>query len=496
MIASWMLYALLVGVLTGAAALMLEEVFRLRGRAVRFLWLGALLGTVALVATAPLRIAAPVVIPDGVVAEAPMPPRARQVREDGFAALAARALDAARDAVAAPIRAAARLGPGAGTALGAGWLALSALLLAAGAATLLRARRTRRGWPLEEMAGARVRVAPGVGPAVLGVTRPEVVVPAWLLEAPPEEQAMVVAHEREHIRARDPLVLAAGSLAAALMPWNPAAWWMLLRLRAAVELDCDARVLRRGVRPREYGTLLIDMAGRGPGLSLGAPALAGWPSTLERRLRAMNVRRMPRFARLRASALAVLGLAALAGACESPLPTSAEVEKMDVAAVEEGAAKIALTADEMTYVVDGEEVTREQAHALLSNRIGTIEVTRAADGRGTIRISTTGTAMDGERMRVPRGGGRAHVEGSGTEFKIRSLEARMPGGSRARIASSSTFDGLLVIDGVISPRDALNTIDPNGIESVEVLKGTAATQQYSDPRAANGVIRVTTKKAQ
>jgi uncharacterized membrane protein len=62
MIASWMLYALLVSVLVAAAAWTLEEVFRLRGRAVRFLWLGALLGTVAITAAAPLRIRPPVVL--------------------------------------------------------------------------------------------------------------------------------------------------------------------------------------------------------------------------------------------------------------------------------------------------------------------------------------------------------------------------------------------------------------------------------------------------
>ena len=94
---------------------------------------------------------------------------------------------------------------------------------------------------------------------------------------------------------------------------------MLRRLRAAVELDCDARVLSQGVRPRAYGTLLIEMAGRGPGLSLGAPALAGSPSTLERRIRAMNAR-LPRFARLRAGCLGALGLAVLAGACETRCP--------------------------------------------------------------------------------------------------------------------------------------------------------------------------------
>ena len=95
-------------------------------------------------------------------------------------------------------------------------MALSAAVLALAAVTVLRARRARRGWPLADVAGAHVRVSPRVGPAVLGIVRPEVVVPEWLLEAPAEEQRLVVLHEREHVRARDPLVLAAGCLAVAL----------------------------------------------------------------------------------------------------------------------------------------------------------------------------------------------------------------------------------------------------------------------------------------
>ncbi|HEX8363316.1 MAG TPA: hypothetical protein VF613_24565, partial [Longimicrobium sp.] len=59
MIASWMLYALLVSTLLGAAAWALEEVCRLVGRPVRWVWAGALAATLVLVALAPLRPAPP-----------------------------------------------------------------------------------------------------------------------------------------------------------------------------------------------------------------------------------------------------------------------------------------------------------------------------------------------------------------------------------------------------------------------------------------------------
>jgi beta-lactamase regulating signal transducer with metallopeptidase domain len=476
-IAAWIVYALLVGALLALAAWLMEEVVRPRGGAVRFLWLGALLATVALAALAPLRATAPVSL-TGAVLSRTEPADATVLRPDGGpAAAAARALEASRAALAATLERAAELGEGAaGTALAAGWALLTAASLALGAATLLRSRRARRAWPRVEMAGAPVRVAPRVGPAVLGIRRPEVVVPAWLLTAPPEEQRLVVMHEAEHVRARDPLTLAAGCVAVALVPWNPAAWWMLLRLRAAVEMDCDARVLRRGVERRAYGTLLIEMAGRGPGLSLGVPALAGSPSTLERRLRAMNAR-LPRFARLRATLLGVLAFAALASACESPLPTTAEIEKMDVAAVEARVVQLQpVQGGTVTYIVDGEKVPAQVARALPAGQIAQVDVAGGTAGN-TVTIHTVRAAAQANaRMREPV---PVHVDTSPA--------------STSDVVLSEGFHGLLVIDGVVSPASALRGLDHEGIERVEVIKGDAATRAYDDPRAANGVIRITTR---
>ncbi|HEX8318571.1 M56 family metallopeptidase [Longimicrobium sp.] len=513
MIASWMLYALLVSLLLAAAAWTLEEVFRLRGLAVRFVWLGALLGTVAITAAAPLRSRPPVVLQATQSSDEAIP-RERPAAE-GLTERAAASLRAVRMELNRGLDAAAALGGRAGTGLALGWITLSSLVLAITGATLLRSRRARRRWPVAELSGERVRVAPGVGPAVLGIRRPEVVVPAWLLGASPQEQRLVVIHEREHVRARDPLVLLVGCVAAAVMAWNPAAWWMLRRLRAAVELDCDARVLRHGVRPQEYGAVLIDIAGRGPGLSLGAPALAGSPSILERRLRAMTMR-LPRYARLRASALGVVATAALATACEAPLPSSAELETMDVAGVEARTTQlVAPGSDDTIYMVDGKQVTAAEAHALSADRIMRMEVNRMrapSDGTQTIHIYTREGVASGLAPSVrepgtePAGGpNRIHVNemrptptpgaGGGSPSTGATSVRTADGGSRSGgTVRADTFNGLLIVDGVVTPSSALRSLDHQNIASVEVLKADAATREYDDPRAAHGVIRVTTKR--
>ena len=482
MIASWMLYALLVGALLAAAARFLEEVCRLSGAPVRFVWLGALFATLALVALAPLRTSAPeprLIAPSLAI---PSPSETDNRAETATRASLARALHAARSALAQPLRAAAAFGEGrSGRTLAGGWIALSLFLLTAAAATVLRARQARRAWPLREIAGTPVRVAPKTGPAVLGLHRPEVVVPEWLLHATPEEQRLVVLHEREHIRARDPLLLAAGCLSVALIPWNPLAWWMLFRLRLAVELDCDVRVLRGGVRPHAYGSLLIDMAGRGPGLSLGVPALAGSPSTLERRLRAMTTR-SPRFAAARASALGALGLTVLVAACDTRMPTAPEIDAIDVAAVEAQTKRFELVAakdGKVTYFVDGKQVSAEEARALGGDKIAQIEVTRvpSEEGARTIRMMTrTGDpGQDGD---------------AGTRIRIRGASAE---GLPQQLATPGDFEGLMLIDGAVVQPSRMRPLDPDQIEKIEVIKGAAAAKVHSDPRAANGVIRITTK---
>lgn len=72
-----------------------------------------------------------------------------------------------------------------------------------------------------------------------------------------------------------------------------------------------------------------------------------------------------------------------------------------------------------------------------------------------------------------------------------------PGGPvQVRIRGQGTFNNsgpLYVIDGVPMPGDNINAINPNDIESINVLKDASASAIYGS-RAANGVILVTTKK--
>src|SRR4051812_25005479 len=71
------------------------------------------------------------------------------------------------------------------------------------------------------------------------------------------------------------------------MPWNVPLWWQLGRLRFAVEIDCDARVLRRGYDVSRYGETLV-VVGERQSATIGMVAAMAKPrSLLERRIRNM-----------------------------------------------------------------------------------------------------------------------------------------------------------------------------------------------------------------
>jgi TonB family protein len=307
MIALVMAGAVLVATLAGIAAAAGERTLRLWGRQARWAWVAALAASLALPAAAALlprpvpRVAGDARLVSGVRT---LPPVVVRAESTVLGAL----VGAARRVAASVARLDGEL------AMAWGVLSLIAIArLAYGAAAL---RRARRGWRAEVVDTTPVLVARDAGPLVYGARQPRVVLPEWALALEGARRAMILRHEVEHARQRDPALLAAGALAVALMPWNPAAWWQLRRLRLAVELDCDARVLRAHPDVARYGLLLLDVARRaapawsGPAL---AAALVEPTTDLERRIATMRTK-SPRHRVLRSAALALVGAAATFGA--------------------------------------------------------------------------------------------------------------------------------------------------------------------------------------
>jgi TonB family protein len=155
----------------------------------------------------------------------------------------------------------------------------------------------------------------------------------------------MLAHEDEHVRARDPWLLAGGTAALVLAPWNPALWWLLQRLRLAVEMDCDARVLARGHGVPDYGELLLQVGQHRAHRPLMAAALGEPRSFLERRILRLAAR-LPRWRWLGAGAAAAVGTVAIIAACEAPLPVAPDQgAPMDSVATRAAMSEMLLRAD-------------------------------------------------------------------------------------------------------------------------------------------------------
>ncbi len=201
------------------------------------------------------------------------------------------------------------------------WIIASATLTMWLVAGALHWRRARRSWYHTSLDGVEVEVSPNTGPAVLGVISHRIVMPEWAMLMSAEQRKLVLAHECEHVVARDPERLVLAVLAVVLMPWNAALWWCAARLRRAIELDCDARVLRSHPGAKEYGHMLLNVAARGQDYGLtGIPvvALLQLPSELELRLRAMT---RPRSVGMRTLTIGgVIGVLAVTGAFAAPIP--------------------------------------------------------------------------------------------------------------------------------------------------------------------------------
>lgn len=200
------------------------------------------------------------------------------------------------------------------------WLASSAVVALWLVATQRGLRRRLRVYRSRIVDGERVLVSSDFGPAVVGIVRPQIVLPEWALAMRDSDRQIIVAHETEHRHAHDPLLAAAALIVVAALPWNAALWWQLRRLRLAIEIDCDRRVVsRHGHDPYAYGRLLLATLERASRVTpMMATAMAAMHSGLGRRVEAL-VGGRSRSAVLRLSALAV-AVVLTAGLVSLPAP--------------------------------------------------------------------------------------------------------------------------------------------------------------------------------
>jgi beta-lactamase regulating signal transducer with metallopeptidase domain len=304
---AWMLYVIMVTLLLSLGAYVAERAARLSRGRTRWIWLTAIVASLAI----PTVIASvSVELPN--VMSATVAQKMVVLRETTTQALSPVTWIAGSAAEPAGWRDF----DGLLTNL---WRAASVAMLLALVASGAYLFARKRRWHLDKVSGAQVYVTEGVGPAVVGLLRPRIVVPRWVTMALPKHQAAVVAHEQSHLDARDPQLFTLALALLVFMPWNLPLWWQLRRLRYAIEVDCDARVLEGGIDPTHYGETLISVGERQSAYIGAVAAMSESKSFLEERIRIM-ISKPVKWHRVAMAALAGVSLALTALAAQVSPP--------------------------------------------------------------------------------------------------------------------------------------------------------------------------------
>lgn len=317
---AWMIYAVIVAIALGAAAILAEQAFRRRRRPTRWAWMIAIATSVMLPAvmanvTLPLpAFSGPVTPGTTVAATKPL-----VLRDTTTIPLAARVIDWSGTKSYTASTPANRFAWDI-------WLASSATLVLFLGISTASFHRGKRKWKPGQLCETPVLISDSVGPAVVGLVRSRIVVPAWVMHETPEQQRYVMAHEQSHLRARDPLLVAAAVTLLLSMPWNPLLWWQFHRLRCAIEVDCDARVLDAGSDVGGYCEALIQVGENQSEYVAAITAMSESMSFLETRIRLM-LAKPQRWARASAFILVSIALGVAAFAAQITPPGSHDLAK-------------------------------------------------------------------------------------------------------------------------------------------------------------------------
>lgn len=153
-------------------------------------------------------------------------------------------------------------------------------------------------------------------PFVLGLFRPKIYLPSHLSG---QEQALIVCHERHHIRRGDPILRTVAYAALCLHWFNPLVWLAFRLSGRDMEMCCDEAVIRElGPEVRaDYSACLLRFSAKGS-LHFSAPLAFGEGDAKERIENIMTPRK-----KLPLAAAAAVGLCLLLTACLGANPQNA-----------------------------------------------------------------------------------------------------------------------------------------------------------------------------
>ena len=323
----------------------------------------------------------------------------------------------------------------------------------------------------------------------------------------------ILLHERAHLRLRHSLDLIVTDVAGCLQWFNPAMWLLRRELRAIHEYEADEAVLESGVDAKDYQLLLIRKAAGGRWYSV---ANSFNHSKLKNRITMMLRKRSSRWAGAR-----VLLLLPLMGVALGAFAETAYVFPEDKVTKEKPGIRIrgvkSSSGKEPLVLVDGRRTDRMDT--LESERIESITVLKDSTatavygekGRnGVILVEMkkdtepASMYLEVKKAKVVSGKsgtvivldsvGTVVTAGQPEEVTVVGYGMKSKEGNVVRLRGHRRSDSRTVVylvDGVRVPE--IESLDPNRIESISVLKDASVPAEYL-AEGCTGVIAITTKR--
>lgn len=277
----------------------------------------------------------------------------------------------------------------------------------------------------------------------------------------------IILHEMGHIHNRHSWDVVLLTLVQMLQWWNPLVYVLGISLRDVHEYEADDHVLQQGVSARGYQLLLIRKA-----VGSGSYAFANSFNHSLTKKRITMMKKSKSNPWMKSKALYVIPVAALAlSAFATPkfvAPIEETVTKLEGKGMEKSSnlqaqeeeRKVVELKNVPKVLVDGKEMTTQEAMEAVKGKEIQNSLTTQPDGSEVLSIKTRGT-KDGQPLIV--------LNGKIIEIPKDAKDYD----SEERLAK-------------------LLDIDAEDIESITVLQKDAATAKWGD-KGSNGVILITTK---
>ena len=319
----------------------------------------------------------------------------------------------------------------------------------------------------------------------------------------------ILQHELSHIREKHSWDRLFSQLICSVFWMNPFNWIIQKELQNIHEFIADRDAVGTGEVDAFAKMLLQTYYGN----HFLNPSHSFYYSSIKRRIIMLTTSNVPKYAYLRK--VAVLPMLAFILALFS-IQLSAQEAKENKAEAQSTAAKDQRQAkiDQRQAKIDQRQAVIDQKQAAIDQKQAAIDQRQAAIDQIQAEIDQKQAKVDYELAMLDQGIFLTPSDIKSMNVDTNKLEIR---GTRNGKDVTVTVDGpnenttikgnilllkvlygqkinpLIVIDGVITSEMNLKNMNPNNIQSINVLKGEKATAKYAE-KGANGVIEITTKK--